>query len=135
MTDSLCLHIRQIIDKEKVENISIETDLKEYLAALPDRIGNGDYTFTYRLPIDLSQPGDYNLDSYIAYMVNGECLDAFCIQIQRFTIDSPALTGINETVISEPAKAEWYDLNGRRLSSKPTSKGVYIYNGRKYIIK
>ena len=29
----------------------------------------------------------------------------------------------------------WYDLNGRQLSGKPTAKGVYIYNGKKQIIK
>lgn len=29
----------------------------------------------------------------------------------------------------------WYDLNGRCLSGKPTSKGMYIVNGRKVVIK
>jgi len=29
----------------------------------------------------------------------------------------------------------WYDLNGRKLSGKPTHAGVYIYNGKKQIIK
>ena len=31
--------------------------------------------------------------------------------------------------------AAWYDLSGRRLTAKPIMKGVYIMNGRKYIIK
>jgi hypothetical protein len=26
----------------------------------------------------------------------------------------------------------WYDLQGRRLSGKPTRKGIYIYKGKKY---
>ena len=30
---------------------------------------------------------------------------------------------------------DWYDLNGRRLSGKPTQKGVYILNGKKVVIK
>ncbi len=30
---------------------------------------------------------------------------------------------------------EWYSLDGRRLSGKPTKKGVYINNGRKVVIK
>ena len=29
----------------------------------------------------------------------------------------------------------WYTLDGRRLSSKPVNKGLYIHNGRKTIIK
>ena len=29
----------------------------------------------------------------------------------------------------------WYDLQGRKLSGKPTSKGLYINNGRKVVIK
>jgi hypothetical protein len=29
----------------------------------------------------------------------------------------------------------WYDLQGRKLSAKPTKKGVYIYNGKKRVIK
>ena len=30
---------------------------------------------------------------------------------------------------------EWYDLNGRRLSGKPTTKGLYIHNGRKEVVR
>ena len=29
----------------------------------------------------------------------------------------------------------WYNLQGRKLQSKPTAKGVYIVNGKKTIIK
>jgi hypothetical protein len=28
-----------------------------------------------------------------------------------------------------------YDMSGRRLAAKPTSKGIYIYKGKKRIIK
>jgi alpha-amylase len=27
----------------------------------------------------------------------------------------------------------WYDLNGRRLTGEPTTKGVYIYQGKKIL--
>ncbi|MCR4810059.1 MAG: hypothetical protein K5896_09400, partial [Prevotella sp.] len=43
-------------------------------------------------------------------------------------------TGINETS-REPATATWYTLDGRKLSEKPVRKGMYIYNGRKVVIK
>jgi hypothetical protein len=29
----------------------------------------------------------------------------------------------------------WYTLDGRRLSGKPTQKGIYINNGKKIVIK
>ena len=29
----------------------------------------------------------------------------------------------------------WYDLSGRKLSGKPKAKGIYINNGRKFILK
>lgn len=29
----------------------------------------------------------------------------------------------------------WYDLSGRRLNAKPTTKGIYILNGHKVVIK
>ena len=47
-------------------------------------------------------------------------------------------TGISLTPSPSP-KGEgseyWYDLSGRRLSGKPTQKGVYINNGKKVVIK
>ena len=33
------------------------------------------------------------------------------------------------------ATAHWYTLDGRRLSGKPTMKGLYIKNGKKFVIK
>ena len=33
------------------------------------------------------------------------------------------------------AGGAWYDLSGRKLSGKPTAKGLYIHNGKKRIIK
>ena len=29
----------------------------------------------------------------------------------------------------------WYTLDGRKLDSKPTRKGLYIHGGRKVVIK
>ena len=31
--------------------------------------------------------------------------------------------------------SEWYTLDGRRLNGKPTQRGIYIYNGKKTVIK
>jgi hypothetical protein len=35
----------------------------------------------------------------------------------------------------EMRNADWYTVDGRKLSGQPTAKGVYIKNGKKTIIK
>lgn len=45
-------------------------------------------------------------------------------------------TGISEAAAQERIHSdEWYDLSGRKLNSKPTGKGIYIYKGKKVVIK
>ena len=46
-------------------------------------------------------------------------------------------TGILSPLTSHlsPLNDAWYDLQGRRLSGKPTTKGVYIHNGKKMIVR
>lgn len=41
----------------------------------------------------------------------------------------------NLTPALSESEGEWYDLQGRRLGSKPNRKGIYISNGRKVVIK
>ena len=51
-------------------------------------------------------------------------------------LDESETTGIATTNYTNRPNAEaWYDLQGRRLSDKPTQRGIYIYKGKKYIIK
>jgi surface protein len=55
-----------------------------------------------------------------------------------FDIDfGDGTTGIAEasTLNSQPSTPFWYTLDGRRLSGKPTQKGIYLNNGRKVVIK
>ena len=46
-------------------------------------------------------------------------------------------TGIGtlDTRTGEFSTDGWYDMNGRKLSGKPTKKGLYINNGKKVVIK
>ena len=37
--------------------------------------------------------------------------------------------------LHELSSYEWFTLDGRRLQKAPTAKGVYIYNGRKTVVK
>ena len=53
--------------------------------------------------------------------------------ILRFSTDG--VTDINEPISLETDADEWYTLNGVRLSTAPTQKGLYIYNGKKVTVK
>lgn len=45
----------------------------------------------------------------------------------------PGPDGINN-VVNETAPKKYYDLQGRPVTS-PKSKGLYIYGGKKYVVK
>ena len=141
-SDNLSLRVHHNFNGEKVKSVKVSTSLKKYLAALPDSIGTGNYTFTYQMPVEVGQPGEYYFDSDIAEVVNHELVSYCCGKSHSFTVDVP--TGINE-VESEEAEGEkwageWYTLDGRKivnskLSNRRLSKGIYIHNGKKVIVK
>ncbi|MCR4602023.1 MAG: hypothetical protein K5683_00640 [Prevotella sp.] len=79
-----------------------------------------------------------------AAMTIGACRGVFCLngitagdlpgQVRSFVLDfGQETTGIATVDIT--AGDAWYTLDGRRLSAKPTQKGLYINNGRKTVIK
>lgn len=54
--------------------------------------------------------------------------------------DGDNTTGIETPPLTPPLEGAgsgcaWYSLDGRRLQGEPTAKGVYIVNGRKFIVK
>lgn len=47
-------------------------------------------------------------------------------------------TGIDNyppSTIHHPLSSKWYTLDGRRLSGKPTQKGLYLRNGQKMVVR
>ena len=48
---------------------------------------------------------------------------------------APSTTGIHAAEAAPVRSDDWYSLDGRRLSVKPSVKGVYINNGRKVVIQ
>ena len=44
-------------------------------------------------------------------------------------------TKIANTNLTNITNGNWYDLNGRKLDKMPTKKGVYLFNGRKVVVK
>ena len=49
------------------------------------------------------------------------------------TADQP--TAIHFATVSNLQDGQWYDMQGRKLTERPTRKGVYIYNGQKKIVE
>jgi len=45
------------------------------------------------------------------------------------------VTAIRSIEVSPETKSHWYTLDGKRLSGKPTQKGLYVRNGRKVVVK
>ena len=138
-SDNLGLRMLYYFNDERVKSFRENESLKKYLAALPDSIGTGNYTFKYQMPVEVGQPGKYYFDSYIAEVVDYELISYCCDKAYRFTVDD--LTGIyevkSEEVKSEKWAGEWYTLDGRKVTNgqKPKAKGLYINNGRKVVIK
>lgn len=48
--------------------------------------------------------------------------------------DEDEMTGITTTDFTNKAGA-WFDLSGRKLNGKPTTKGIYVNNDKKVVIK
>ena len=61
-------------------------------------------------------------------------LDGGKSNLGYFTYMDP--TGINTVANDEAVKVgEWYTLDGRKLSGKPSAKGIYIIGGKKVLVK
>lgn len=51
------------------------------------------------------------------------------------TLSLNPTSGISEVKVDEPKADVVYDLNGRIVSGRPLSPGVYIVNGRKTVVR
>ena len=49
--------------------------------------------------------------------------------------DAGSATGIKEVKSEKSGVEGWFSLDGRRLSGKPTAKGIYIHEGKKVVVK
>ena len=82
----------------------------------------------------------YTVDNHYQKERNRLLTQYFPTRSERVLSDIISFAGIEpsgiKTIIRKPfATSHWYTLDGRRLSSQPSQKGVYIRNGKKIIVK
>lgn len=65
---------------------------------------------------------------------NDESSSAKITDIQ-FAFDEEEATGIKEVISNEESDDKLYNTNGQRINNANAKKGVYIKNGKKYIMK
>ena len=60
-------------------------------------------------------------------------------EIKTFVLnfDGENATGLtpNASAVGEGNAGAWYDMSGRRLTSKPTQTGLYLNDGRKVVVE
>lgn len=74
-------------------------------------------------------PNRAYIDTEMVEAMNGSKVADFNLFIDE------SIDGIDHLNHSDTDSAVWYTLEGQRLQSKPTKKGLYIHNGKKEIIK
>ena len=105
----------------------------------------------YNFYFSASKQGFYQckntvIPTHMAYLALPTSMTNNAKQI-TFVIDDGTTTGIinlnddrytmddDGNLVPVDGKDSWYTLSGTRLEGKPTVKGVYIYNGRKEVIR
>ena len=133
--DSLRLRIRTFIDDDVVEDVKIEEEIREYLMALPEKGGKGDYKFTYQVPINIDGDGEYYMESYLVGKpdANDDRTIVSCKHKHTFQYSDP--TAIQDIIPTTATDGTWYTLDGKKLQGEPTEKGVYMNDGKKVYVK
>lgn len=62
-------------------------------------------------------------------------IDAIDAQQYAWMEGMPDVSGISGVEAVTAEDGAWYTLSGVKLDSKPTEKGIYICNGKKYVIQ
>ena len=103
------------------------------LQSLPVREGHEGGLFFLSIEGDIEEPLSFAIE-------RGDEIIATTGEVMRYEADgisgSPAMpTQISFVTVDQLPKDGWYTLQGIKLQKAPTKSGVYIYNGKKQVIK
>ena len=122
-----------------VEGIEMQEGDRLIAFADGEPVGSGTYCKTAQdEPLYLSICGDRRLPLWFAIERDGEFIAA-TTELMTFqanaVIGSPDQPTSISFVQSEEKEGVWYTTSGILLSGRPTQKGVYIFNGKKVLVK
>ncbi len=135
-SDSIYLYASICDDnREFVQETRLRQEAVDYLKALPEKGGKGDYKLTTELTLDVPRSGYYNVMSYLIEVFSENPADGNYIasapHIDRFYFDLE--TGIVSVSQEDNGNSRYVGLNGVVTNSRPQRKGIYIHKGRKVI--
>ena len=135
-SDSIYLYVSIYDEKEETEQVArLRQEAVDYLKALPEKGGNGNYKLTTDLTLDVPQSGYYTVLSYFVEPLKENATDddvIYCVpHIDWFYFDLE--TGIASVAREDNDNSPYVGLNGVVTNSRPQRKGIYIHKGRKVI--
>ena len=131
-SDSIGLKARLYWDYVQFDSIFIRDEIREYLTLLPEKGGDGDYIFSYRVQIATRPDCVIGMDSYLGEWINKTLTNYYCYHKHLFTYtDTTNVKPVDALQDDEP----YYDLLGRPINGIPQEKGMYIKGNRKVYIK
>ena len=100
------------------------------------KFGSGAWLRPFRAYLAYNESGALakSTRSVRASLVNGELPETIDVEIQDGTTRVIGGGTLN-TRTGEIKMDRWYDMNGRRLNSKPTTRGTYYYNGKRIVVR
>ena len=158
MVDNDCTKLQLIPVNNRIvkhgEAVILKSTASPIVMTLTKTNSDGDYNYNSLKGGQLSQNG-YDVYTLAAnggvvgfYKFTGDRLDSQKAHLEIpptglgargfIGFDEGETTSVNEELRmkdEESAAAEWFTLDGRRLNGQPTTKGLYISNGRKVVIK
>ena len=107
----------------------------DYLTALPEKAGDGNYKLTTELTLDVPRSGYYTVVScFVDKLKENATADDIIYSVaqeERFYFDLE--TGIVSVAREDDGNGRYVGLNGVVTNSRPQRKGIYIHKGRKVI--
>jgi hypothetical protein len=86
--------------------------------------------------LDWPNVDDFKVNAFRAYFkISESAANNVRSFVLRFGNDDITSINIEKGVNGMTGDGFYYTINGQRLNSKPTTSGVYIYNGKKVVIE
>jgi hypothetical protein len=120
---------------EVVQRIKLTDEAIDYLKALPEKAGDGNYTLTAELIVDIPRSGYYFVWSFFnEWLDDGTYIDGGAEQREVFYFELDE-TGIVSVTRVDKDDSRYVGLNGISTNTRPARKGIYIRNGKKILVK